>query len=153
MSDIGNYLKMVAEMAPEREGWTYASYEELVLDYGDLRTEARLERSGPIKECYRNAWYAAEKNGWTYVEGYADSIIPVAHAWCLDDAGVVVETTWHSLGTEYYGIPLDQDWGIEVLAETGHYGILASDWMRKAVLLREGLPTKALKGVQYERAN
>lgn len=141
---ITDYLHQVATLASDREDWRYASYEELVLDYGTLYTEARVEVSGPIKECFTNAWHAAMDNGWLYVEGYANSIIPVAHAWCIDDEGVVVETTWEQAGSEYYGVALDPRWVGKVAAETGYWSVFGNDWMRKCVLLREGIPIEAM---------
>lgn len=146
MSDIQNYLKMVAEISPPKPDWAHSSYESLVLKAGTLYTEGRLEIYGKAKECFANAYTAAVENpGWTYVEGYANSIIPVAHAWCVDENGIVVETTWPEVGTEYYGVPLDLTWVMNVILETRHYGVLGSDWMRECVLLREGLPVEAMK--------
>jgi hypothetical protein len=141
---VDEFLESIARLMPPREDLRYSSYEELVLDYGTRYTEVRLDVSGPIKECFTNAYLAAEGNGWTYVEGYADSIIPVQHAWCLDGDGIVVETTWETPGTEYFGVPLSTEWVGRVVAENGYWGVLGNDWLRDAVLLREGFPTEAL---------
>lgn len=45
----------------------------------------------------------------TYVEGLAmpqAGHLPVAHAWCMDSAGRVVEPTWDEAGLVYVGTPL-----------------------------------------------
>lgn len=145
---IATYLKTLADFGKKQHpdlDWRYSSYEELVLDLGVSSTDARLEVSGPIKHCYMNAFMAAVENeGWSYVEGYAHNIIPVPHAWCLDEKGIVVETTWESVGTEYYGVPLSLDWVMRVAAEVGYWGIFTNDYKRDLVLLREGIPLEAL---------
>jgi hypothetical protein len=140
---LADYLNMMADSAPARPDFLYPSYESLVLKYGTLYTGGRLEVSGRIKECYINAYYAARDNGWTYVEGYASSIIPVGHAWCLDGDGVVVETTWPEVGSEYYGVPLRPEWVLAQAMKTKHWGVLPNDWMRDCVLLRGGFPPEA----------
>jgi hypothetical protein len=56
--------------------------------------------------CFGNAFRRAHEHGWRYCEGLAVSRtinIEIHHAWCLDDTGRVVETTWRDLGTRYLG--------------------------------------------------
>lgn len=47
--------------------------------------------------CFENAFRAADRYGLLYCEGYATTgILPVHHAWCLDDQGRVVDFTWRA---------------------------------------------------------
>lgn len=149
MSEVANYLKTIADMVVDtplvRNDWKYSSYEALVLDQGRLwGPEVEVRVSGPIKECFTNAWHDANNHGWLYIEGYADSgIIPVQHAWCVDENGTVIETTWEKAGQEYLGVALDTDWVAKVSVETGYWGILGNDWIRDVTLLKRGFPPEA----------
>lgn len=59
--------------------------------------------------CFDNAYRLAERKGWRYVEGFASSVFPMHHAWCLTPDGTVVDPTWSHVAAEYVGIefPLD----------------------------------------------
>lgn len=66
-------------------------------------------------ECYRNALILALQNsGLTYCEGYAESVIPIEHAWCLDQEGNVVDPTWGrkapAMPKEFIGVPFNAQW-------------------------------------------
>ena len=92
------------------EGYTFASYEDLVLDRGTtevsraLTPEQRLlvrdylRTANPkLKECYYNAQrlalYAPDR--FTYREGWAQgSTLAVQHAWCVLDGECVIDLTW-----------------------------------------------------------
>lgn len=69
---------------------------------------ARVPKA-PVKRCFRNAYELARRRGLRYAEGFAAGIIPVLHAWCLDDAGHIADPTWRERGAVYFGVevPLD----------------------------------------------
>lgn len=58
------------------------------------------------KACFANAQYMSQlsERGLRYVEGYAVCIIPVHHAWCVDENDNVVEVTWKEPGVAYFGL-------------------------------------------------
>lgn len=55
------------------------------------------------KACFANSQFWAQQTGATYVEGYAMSVIPVHHAWCVKD-GKTIEVTWEKPGLAYFGV-------------------------------------------------
>ena len=57
-----------------------------------------------MRACFQNARAAAKRYGWQYVEGMANYIIPVHHAWCVDKQGNVKEVTWENAGNLYFGV-------------------------------------------------
>jgi hypothetical protein len=62
---------------------------------------------GAARQCFRNSVRLALRRPrfYTYVEGYAINKWaagrPVAHAWCVDPEGFVVDTTWDE-GADYF---------------------------------------------------
>ena len=63
-------------------------------------------RKGPDGYCFQNALSLVMRHeGWKYCEGIAVSAegLPCHHAWCIDERGLVVESTWPALGREYRG--------------------------------------------------
>ena len=124
MSDIYDYLSQIANHFPHQK--TYESY---VLRCGKeyaVPAVARPKgiRKGTDKMCFMNSYRIADEHGWTYVEGFAFSIIPTHHAWCVTPEGVVVETTWKDAGSAYYGVEFDRRFMDSVMLETRHYGIM-----------------------------
>ena len=67
------------------------------------------------RHCFQNAFHAAVQYGLQYVEGYAYAgLIPVHHAWNVDDQGRVVDFTWREANQnsspatwEYFGVTFD----------------------------------------------
>lgn len=123
ITNLKQYLEMVASVAEY-------SVEAVVLKHGKeypapAVARPRGIRKGANRMCYKNAYHVVTSNaGFTYVEGFANSLVPVQHAWALDAAGNVVETTWETPGSEYYGIALDIPWVNQVILETMMYGVL-----------------------------
>ena len=139
MSALTTYLEVVAGISnPTPEGYKYRSYEALILAEGTTWTKARVDNHGRAQLCFSNAYYAANKNGWEYVEGYATAMIPVGHAWCLD-GDEVVETTWDTAGEEYRGIvfPLEYVEHLTLISE--HWGVLSHDYLDNFPLLQKGM--------------
>lgn len=100
----------------------------------------RAYRSAPLppsvprgvpRECYRNAGALvidSVEPRYAYCEGYAmrGGLIPVHHAWCLDEQGCVVDPTWpHDEKSEYLGVALSRDALLRNCQETGTWGVLS----------------------------
>lgn len=97
---------------------------------------------GEIRQCYLNAANAAISHPeLTYCEGYASSLIPVNHAWCLDPQGRVLELTWEEPGSEYYGIPFKTEFLRRQLLTQKYYGLIDA-WQSNWPLLRGKYPKK-----------
>lgn len=105
---------------------------QFVLDHGKeypLKFRTLLRR-GPLKQCFNNAFRMAKAKKWKYAEGWATNIIPVQHAWCVDDEGNIVETTWAEDGLSYFGVEIPLGIVAAVARSTGCIGVFASwqDW-------------------------
>lgn len=100
------------------DGWAHRSVYELVAVHGQwFVPSADLPagiRAMPEKECFANA-AAVDRDHphLVYTEGFAvasGSPVGVAHAWCTDGEGRVVDPTWSDLkGSAYLGIVLPPD--------------------------------------------
>jgi hypothetical protein len=94
------------------------------------------------KACYANAYRRADEHGWTYCEGFAlvTEIGPVVqHAWCVDEAGDIVETTWNEVGGGYLGIEFDLSHVRQVADVTGAFGsVLEADWAAANGFVKRG---------------
>lgn len=96
----------------------------------EMFAPARLPRKyrplkGPMKMCFHNAATAALKDrSLIYCEGYASSLIPVLHAWCLDPKGRVLELTWGTPGADYFGIPFQRGFLLRQALRNQSYGLL-----------------------------
>ena len=60
------------------------------------------------KKCFDNAYRLARTSkNLRYCEGYALGVIPLKHAWVVNEQNEVIDPTWHmlrsGLGTAYYG--------------------------------------------------
>lgn len=102
---------------------------------GFVKARGRLFKPAPLpasirrkkaKECFANALtLCAALPGLTYVEGYAVSVIPTLHAWCVTADGTVVDPTWDDPERcAYYGIPFDDKFAMHTIVEQGVYGML-----------------------------
>ncbi|MBO1286107.1 hypothetical protein ACIP28_29735 [Streptomyces albidoflavus] len=128
------------------EGWAHRSVYELVAAHGRWFAPSADLPAGirPMseKECFANAAATERKHPHlVYTEGFAvaaGSPVGVAHAWCTDSEGRVVDPTWSDLGgSAYLGIVLPPDtrpqrhraWGVLESPET------------LFPLLRNGLPS------------
>jgi hypothetical protein len=147
--ELIRYLNTISGMSVGRNypEFKYGSIEEFVLKNGEYMQPWPLPehiKFGESKMCFMNAFQVAESHGLEYVEGYAVSIIPTMHAWCIGEDGHVVDPTWNG-GTEYYGVrfPLEfvrktilrkETWGVLDDYKSG-YPLLkgGSKWDRKSV--------------------
>jgi hypothetical protein len=161
INSLREYLEFMVESRKKLkvvhwpQDWHYSCMEDLVLREGCTFEYGRTEISGPIKQCFSNAysWVLAHPDS-TYCEGYAQSEdipIPIHHAWVLDGEGELAETTLRrsedaAVSYDYFGIAFETDFVIEVVEESGYCGIL-DDWRRDFKLYREPLPAWAKAGV------
>lgn len=142
----------------KREGYKYSSSEDLVLKQGKFFTpEKRPDdiKLGPKKECFANAAkLALERSNLTYMEGYAmvnDRLpLPIAHAWCVDKKGRVVDNTWENPGVAYFGVPFKTSYLAKKLSETGVYGILSGS-VGSSDFLKDGVPSEGIANIKKQK--
>lgn len=102
-------------------------------------------KPGSRGECYRNAAMLVLRDcEFIYCEGLAlGAVLPVQHAWCLDDAGRVIDPTWHGLKhdveqLEYVGIAFQTEYLRDVLLDSKRWTGLIDGRLL-------GLPVRAWK--------
>ncbi len=137
---LDDELRLIADFkATTRnpEKLTHLSYESLVLAKGTSWDEADVvvRRNGEYKECYMNAYNAAVDHGWQYVEGFAMSLFPMMHAWCVD-GDQAVEVTWETPGHGYQGIIMDLEDVQANMLKTEVWGVMPNDYLNDIALLR-----------------
>lgn len=121
------YMQAVLQMCPE--GWNPDHTPiGFTLRFGrafvPMKKPGRI-RWGVPKHCFMNAAKLALSDlGLTYCEGYAMGIIPLHHAWVVDSCGVVIDHTWRTLGTEYFGVPFTRAFLANRLLKQRTYGLL-----------------------------
>jgi hypothetical protein len=142
----------------------YMGFEDMVLKHGllfkhgpDVTPTEREYSATTEKECFKNAMHAAlEHPDLTYVEGFAyNGLLPVHHAWVVDENGVVHDPTWTSIqeregtGDIYVGIPFNTQWLLAHVMEKETYGVYG-EW-GEGLRLEEPIPEEAIeKGVKGE---
>ena len=93
-----------------------------------------------MKDCYRNAFYLAEKypDRLKYVEGFAVStnlpFFPTLHAWCTDGNNAI-DPTWQNSGFQYFGVSFAFDYVRKTIVENGSFGVM-DNWKGNYPLLR-----------------
>ena len=96
-AEMIRYLSMMRDVCEsnldgtERRYWHYAGTADFLLRHASWFAAPRksCQWLGLPKACFANARAAALAFGWKYVEGEANAIIPVHHAWCVDERGKV----------------------------------------------------------------
>lgn len=154
LRDYMESMVLLRETMSTPEGLTYSCIEDFVLTNGRvyeqtsmpkiLRDELMAIRSMPIKQCFANCQELAMRDSrFTYVEGYALSIIPVLHAW-LEIEGHLFDPTWRPVsagsweGREYFGVQFPDTSAIRRrVIELGEYRTMLDDWQGGYQLLRE----------------
>lgn len=168
-SQLRDFLQSQAQIfkkAHRKLDWKYNSYYELLLDYGTVMEAKPLPKSigrGLPKSCYFNCQRIIQKSKkYIYVEGYAlpdSGIIPLAHAWLMNDKNKAVDPTWETPGLAYLGVPLLTKWVQSVLAAREERGndndlsMFECNYLEGFSLLKEGLPTDAYLNQEEKMLN
>lgn len=133
MTGLAEQLDLYANLHSPNQ----ASIERFVLAHGREHPPGRLaDELGPPRHCFWTAQMMAvgpnlePQPGVTYVEGFALAkgleILPIHHAWLIDESGAVVETTWADLGVAYYGVEFPD---LHVFLETrGAFGYVLDEY-------------------------
>ena len=148
MNSCLEFLQAFAElrrrngMTEPPNGFAYKGIDEFILCEGEQFISAPLPagvKRGRMKECYANAGrLAMSRSDLTYCEGFACNIIPVMHAWCCTDTGLVVDPTWKDAeGCDYYGVRIDTDYLRKTILRKQTWGCI-DDWEGGAPMLRIG---------------
>jgi len=116
----------------------------LVLELGRAfvpQPEPQGVKWGKKKRCYDNAFDLLGLHPTlTYCEGFVlagPALFPVEHAWCVDEAGNVVDNTLREPGVGYFGIPFDSKW---VVRKVGS----GADSLVDQLLLSKKIPKTAI---------
>lgn len=76
---------------------------------------------GRMKRCYENAFQLmTEHPTMTYCEGFVfleKLALPIEHAWCIDEAGGVVDNTVRASTVAYFGIAFDRTWVTDMIED------------------------------------
>jgi len=92
--------------------WVYDGMEDFLLQHGRFWVPRplpdRIARMTP-NFCFDNAFkLASRRKNLRYCEGIAAGIIPMHHAWCVDEDNNVIDPTWAStetnVGDAYFGV-------------------------------------------------
>lgn len=133
--------EILSDNRPLPPDFKYLCLEDFVLKegylMGDRSPRSDKIRRGKMKECFRNAYLLAlSRPHMTYCEGYAAGIgiMPVMHAWCIDENGQVVDVTWKD-GRNYFGVPFKIAYVSRIIRSKKNYGII-DNWEHKWPLLR-----------------
>ncbi len=131
------YLEQMVDLMPDKStDLPYSSIYDFILQEG-MECVAQPRPSDiaqmEMKQCFMNAYNLSLSHGLIYVEGYALSIIPTLHAWCVDEDRKVIDPTWTD-GVEYFGIPLDLGYINKVLLSRRKFGII-DNWEDKWPLM------------------
>lgn len=115
-------------------------FEQYLLNFAEHQPWREVDTSiypyGEAGQCYRESAHLALKDPkLTYVEGMAINfgVFPVAHGWCVDEDGFVVDVTWRPrpdlekgrpMRREYFGVVIDEMRLRELLVTHKWYGVL-----------------------------
>jgi hypothetical protein len=141
MGAVEDYLKMEANFLKKSHrppGFIYTPISEFVLKNGKFMGSRSIASNqcpkGEAKQCFYNAYHLASMFDFIYCEGYAAGIIPVHHAWCIDEDGNILDNTWDT-GEEYFGVPFDLKYVNKTILKRKKYGVI-DNWEMKWPLLR-----------------
>lgn len=127
--ELRTYLEMMAKIVPnqDKNGFKHASVAHFLLSEAIFCNPIPRDSSiiqGEMKMCFRNAYnLAAANSSYVYVEGYAVSMIPTLHAWCIDENKNVIDPTWTD-GTAYFGVPFSLKYVNSVILSRQIWGVI-----------------------------
>lgn len=117
----------------------YICMEDFVLQHGHACGERVTEgyARGEPQQCFYNSQrLAIDDERLTYFEGFATGIIPIHHAWCCDEQGRVIDTTWDdTLGRAYIGVPFSAGYLLRRFGDKLNLHSLLNDWQNDFPLL------------------
>jgi hypothetical protein len=104
--------QQIATQNKRQKEWSYLGMEDFLLHHGRFYNPQPLPPDVPKmtpKMCFENAFLLAFlRPQFRYVEGLAMGIIPVHHAWLIDDNDNVIDPTWsateYGMGGAYFGM-------------------------------------------------
>jgi hypothetical protein len=107
----------------------FGEYDFLLANGVEFKKTVKVDRDlGEMGECYANAGrIALMEDEWTYVEGLAflPGLIPMSHAWLVNDAGEIWDPTWeYEAETEYFGVAFNTEYLRKTIMETEYWGLL-----------------------------
>mgnify|MGYP003588274102 CR=1 FL=1 len=159
LSGVKDYLERVVAPGGVRRtapiDRKYLSFEDYVFDNGQqfifhpLPTGYRHCRR-VSQQCYCNAYLLAQDHPeLKYAEGYAmqKGLMPVLHAWCVDDVGLVFDPTWR-VPADYYGVIFDLAYVLHVFLKKKEFGVI-DNWAEGFPLLHGDHPVDALNSPGY----
>lgn len=131
------HVAILAAMSTQA-GVKFNDYRDL-LEQGKFYTPIVLPDTiqyGRMQECFANAVrLAMADETLTYCEGFAyGGLIPVHHAWCINEAGEVLDNTWRTRADgdghihrpdemAYLGIKYKTEEVLVKIARRGYYGM------------------------------
>jgi len=151
MTTMAKFLGQNASL----EGYKYKGAYDLILKEGEFfkLPDAKLPKGikkGANKECYRNAFRLATTypDKYTYCEGFAEADfmpgLPFAHAWVIENStGKVIDNTWKTPGTSYYGIAFDTSYVIKTAVKTKVFGLIPDMITPEHNPFKDGFPKEA----------
>lgn len=130
----------------EEEGRRFFDLYDLVLTLGEEFVGAPRPdwcEQMSMQQCYANCdeltWDA---ENLTYCEGWGwkkGILLPVCHAWLVNQDGEVIDPTWDDPeDAVYIGLRLPDEVRLESNRRSGFNAVLDSDWMADGWFLREG---------------
>lgn len=130
MNRSRQWVELLAKMYPAGEPVPYPP--QFLLERGrEFAERVASPWRGTPRACFVNARYLAARRRLRlrYSEGYAVSVIPVAHAWCVDEAGRVVDPTWsEEYAPDYFGVVLDLATVRRATRGTGCFSVFDIPW-------------------------
>jgi hypothetical protein len=121
VDELRTYVEFVASLRrrDKRDGYAYAGVEDFVSSHGRVWAVSPVQKWPKIpvhfKGCFENALRLAKRYParYRYVEGIASGrVIPVHHAWCVDQDDLVIDPTWSkysTVGGAYFGVEIPTD--------------------------------------------
>ena len=141
VNEAQEFITQFAELQAAR--FSTSGVFQYILEHGKVygpRIFPKGIRKGIPGGCFRNAYILADNNRkYTYVEGIATSVIPLAHAWCVDKNGQVIDPTWDKKyqDSAYFGVPLSLDVLQVVQLFTRQYGVFSPlNWRGVSLILK-----------------